>query len=125
MRHQRDAIDALLEAWAGWRITYELYEGTGDSPIAHFRDPVSSHPFGSRVLWYGYICSELSQLNSQMIAELGGDRVSLLVMMYGRPGTIARKAETVGLCIRTMARIRKRARLLAGLFIEQNKRKVS
>ncbi|WP_252180204.1 hypothetical protein [Endozoicomonas sp. 4G] len=125
MRHRPDAIDALLEAWAGWRITYELYEGTGDSPIAHFRDPVSSHPFGSRVLWYGYICSELSQLNSKMIAELGGERVSLLVMMYGRPGTIARKAQQLDLCVRTLARIRKRARRLAELFIERNKRKVS
>ena len=119
MRQRPDAVDALLEAWAAWRITYEVYEGTGDSALARFRDPVSTHPGGPRILWHGHIRSQLSVLNSQLMAELGGERVSLLVMLYGLPGTVARKAQQVALCTRTLARLRKQARQLAGLFIDQ------
>ena len=118
MRRRPDAIDALLDAWAGWRITYELYEGTGDSPIARFRDPVSTHPVGSRILWHGQIRSQLSRLNSQLMADLGGERVTILVMIYGLPGTVQRKAETLSLCTRTLARLRKHARLLVGQFMD-------
>ena len=125
MRQRPDAIDALLEAWAGWRITYELYEGTGDSPISRFRDPVSTHPVGPRVLWHGQIRSQLSVLNSQLMSDLGGERVSLLVMLYGLPGTVARKAQLTNLCTRTLSRLRKRARHLVGLFICHNNQEAS
>lgn len=118
MRARPDALDALLEAWAGWRISYELYEGTGDSAISRFRDPAGQQPCGPRILWYGHIRSQLAQLNSRLMAELDGQTIDRLVLLYGQTGTIARKAQSIDCSTRTLARLRRRARRLAECFLE-------
>lgn len=115
-------MDALLEAWAGWRISYELYEGTGDSAISRFRDPAGQQPCGPRVLWYGHIRSQLAQFNSRLMADLDGQAIDRLILLYGQTGTVARKAQSIDCSTRTLARLRRRARRLAGSFLESHKK---
>ena len=110
MQGRGDVITALLEEWASWRLCYELWQGTGDSPLVRFLSPGGGSVFGSRVLWSGMIGGQLSRLDRALVLELGFPRVLLLLALYGLPGHEKDKAQRLRLSYRTLARVRDRGR---------------
>ncbi|WP_448216942.1 hypothetical protein [Endozoicomonas sp. 2B-B] len=111
-------MDRLLEEWAGWRITYEIYEGTGDSPVSRLLNPAPSTTPGSRILWSGAMNSQLSALNKALIGRLGVYYTTVTAILYGTSGTDRQKAKALRLSYSTLSRLRKKARLVASAFIE-------
>jgi len=121
MRRRPDRTDTLLEAWASWRVCYEIYCGTGDSAISRFLDPASTRHNGTRILWSGRIHSQLSALDSALVCTLGSYRTTLLAYLYGTPGTDSLKCHRLGICCRTLSRVRHRARTVATAFLPEGK----
>lgn len=121
MRRRPDRSDLLLEAWAGWRVSYELYTGTGDSPMARLLDPASTRFAGSRVLWSGRIHSQLSALDSALVSTLDSHHTTLLAYLYGTPGTDSFKSHRLGTCCRTLSRVRHKARQVVAAFLPEDK----
>lgn len=101
--------DRLLEDWAAWRITYELYLGTGHSTCCRILEPAVLRA-GSRPLWTGVVASHLAQVNGRLEAWLPPLAIDVLVIIYGMPGTDRWKAGQMGVSDRTVSRLKKRAR---------------
>ena len=122
MRRRPDRVDTLLEAWASWRVCYELYTGTGDSPVARFLDPYSTrNNHCARVLWQGRIHSQLSALDGALVCGLGTYHTILLAYLYGTPGPDCAKRDTLGVCCRTLSRLRQKARHITSAFLPEDK----
>ena len=112
MARRPDVIDRVLEHWASWRITLELYEGTGPSAIVRFREPACTTLAGSRPLFCGNVSRRLAALNADLAMHLGSN-VNLMLALYGLPGEDSIKARQVGICLSNLNTIRKRARAIA------------
>lgn len=121
MRRRPDRVDTLLEAWASWRVCYEVYCGTGDSAIARFLDPSGTRHQGARVLWSGCVHSQLSALDSALVSTFGTYHCTLLAYLYGTPGTDRIKCDRLSVCCRTLARVRQKAREITAHFLPEPK----
>lgn len=113
MARRPDVIDRVLEHWASWRITLELYEGTGPSAIVRFREPAGTALVGSRPLFQGSTSRRLSALNADLCMHLGAVRVNGLLALYGLPGEDSFKARRLGISLSNLNTVRKRARVIA------------
>lgn len=113
MRRRSDIIDQLLERWASWRITEELYSGTGPSALVRFREPASTRVNGSRLLYFGRRCQNMAALNGDLVSQLGHWQVNVLLMLYGLPGDDSRKVRQFGVNLDDVRRLRKNARDIA------------
>ena len=99
MARRPDVIDRVLEHWASWRITLELYEGTGPSAIVRFREPAGTALVGSRPLFHGCASRRLAALNADLCIHLGPSRIHCLLALYGcRVKTPSRPATSASAC---------------------------
>lgn len=117
-RRRPDTITVLLEEWASWRLCYELYHGTGDSPLSRFLNPGGGSVFGSRVLWSGTIGGQLSKLDKALVVGLGVSRLLMLLALYGLPGHEKDKAQRLQLSYKTLARVRDRGRNIVRDYLD-------
>lgn len=113
MGRRPDTLDRVLEHWASWRLTQELYEGTGPSAIVRFREPAGTAVTGSRPLFYGSASRRLAALNADLCIHLGAVQVNCLLALYGLPGEDSLKARRFGLSLSKLGTIRKQARVIA------------
>ncbi len=113
MRRRPDLTDTLLEHWASWRITLELYEGTGPSAIVRFREPAGTSVSGSRPLFQGMPSRRLSALNADLCIHLGPVKTYLLIALYGLPGEDHFKARRFGISLSAFSAIRRQGRVIA------------
>lgn len=115
MARRPDLIDTLLEDWASWRYIYKSLEfGTGDSVIVHFREPRSTRSAGSVPLWQGRRTGrKLLALDNDLAITLGPKKVAALVVMYGTPGPIDRKAKAMETTVKDLQELRRCARRIA------------
>ena len=113
MARRPDVIDRVLEHWASWRITLELYEGTGPCAIVRFREPAGTTLVGSRPLFQGGTSRRLSALNADLCIHLGPTKINGLLVLYGLPGEDNFKARCLGMSLSNLNTIRKRARVIA------------
>lgn len=101
----------MLEHWASWRITEELYSGTGPSAIVRFREPTGTVRTGSHPLYLGVCDQKLSALNVDLTVTLGHRDLGILLMLYGLPGDEGLKMRQYGLnpagidCLKRSARV--------------------
>ncbi|MCW7552115.1 hypothetical protein NX722_05540 [Endozoicomonas gorgoniicola] len=113
MARKPDVIDRILEHWASWRITLELYEGTGPSSIVRFKEPAGTVNTGSRPLFYGNANRRLAALNADLCINLEALQVNCLLVLYGLPGEDNLKARRFGLSLSKLGTIRKQGRVIA------------
>lgn len=83
MRKKVDAVTRILEDWAAWRLGYELYDGTGASPLVRFQEPGHPAVFRSRPLWDGFIRSELSCFHSRLVVAFTDNQLNILMIIFG------------------------------------------
>ena len=112
MRSRPDTIDRMLEHWASWRMTEEIYTGTGPSSLVHFSEPIGTTAHGTRLLYSGRSNRTMSALNSDLITHLGQRPVNSLLMLYGLPGNEIRKMRQYGISSDNVRTLRKQARII-------------
>ena len=119
MRRRVDHLTRLLEDWAAWRLGYELYAGTGDSPVARFRAPHGRPVYHSTPLWFGTILSQLSRLNGRLLSCMTIKQYKALLVLYGMNGDSVPVAIEMKLCTSRQAarRIQHRARRIVSEFL--------
>lgn len=110
MRRRIDVIDRMLEHWASWRISEELYAGTGPSSLVRFSEPAGTTVNGTRLLYFGRISQRMGALNSDLISYLGRWQVNILLMLYGLPGDEQRKLRQFGVSTDAVRTLRQQAR---------------
>ena len=113
MRRRTSITDRMLEHWASWRITEELYSGTGPSAIVRFREPAGTVRTGSHPLYLGVSDRRLSSLNADLAVTLGHRDVCVLLMLYGLPGDDGLKMRQYGLSPAGVDSLKRRARVVA------------
>ena len=113
MRRRTSITDRMLEHWASWRITEELYSGTGPSAIVRFREPAGTVRTGCHPLYLGVSDRRLSALNADLAVTLGHRDVSVLLMLYGLPGDESLKRHQYGLSPAGIDSLKSRARVVA------------
>ena len=113
MRRRTSVTDRMLEHWASWRITEELYSGTGSSAIARFREPAGTLHSGSHPLYLGVCDRRLSALNGDLAVTLGLRDLGILLVLYGLPGNDGLKMRQYGLSPDAVDSLRRRARVVA------------
>lgn len=119
MKRRVDDLTLLLEFWAEWRQGYELYNSTGDSPLARFADQTTLPVYRSQPLWCGRIAPVLAHLNSRLHSALGAKRLRVLLALYSLSGNSEQKTLQLGLCRsqRSLSRIKQIARRVAAGFL--------
>ena len=110
---RRSIADRMLEHWASWRITRELYSGTGPSAIVRFREPAGTARIGSHPLYLGRCDRKLAALNTDLCLALGHRDICVLLMLYGLPGDEGLKMRQYGLSPAGVDDIKHRARVVA------------
>lgn len=113
MRHRTSVTDRMLEHWASWRITEELYSGTGPSAIVRFREPAGTYRSGSHPLYLGVCDRRLSALNADLAITLGHRDLGVLLTLYGLPGDERLKMRQYGLSPSGVDNLKSRARVVA------------
>ena len=119
-RPKLDIADELLEWWARWLVSLELYDGTGDSMLSRLTEPRSGRPPRSRPLYTGLINHIMSQLDSRLSIGFSTRQRIALATLYGTPGHFYRIAHTVNVPERTLRDWRTRAREVAFRFHREN-----
>ena len=113
MRRRTSVTDRMLERWASWRITEELYTGTGPSAIVRFREPAGTDRTGSFPLYLGICDRRLSALNADLVTAIGHRDLGILLMLYGLPGDDGLKVRHYGLSPDGVDSLKSRARVVA------------
>ncbi len=103
----------MLEHWASWRITEEIYAGTGPSAIVRFREPAGTARTGSHPLYLGVCDQRLSALHADLAITLGHRDLGILLMLYGLPGNDGLKMRQYGLSPSGVDSLKRRARVVA------------
>lgn len=103
----------MLEHWASWRITEELYSGTGPSAIVRFREPAGTVRTGCHPLYLGVCDRKLSALNADLAVTFGHRDLGILMMLYGLPGDDGLKMRQYGLSSSGLDSLKSRARTVA------------
>lgn len=103
----------MLEHWASWRITEEIYAGTGPSALVRFREPAGTARTGSHPLYLGVCDQRLSALHADLAITLGHRDLGILLMLYGLPGNDGLKMRQYGLSPAGVDSLKRRARVVA------------
>ena len=122
MKRRVDNITRLLELWAEWRVFYECYPGTGNSPLARFTDPCGLPVYGSIPLWRGRMHDELAQLNSRLAVALGTRKLWPLLALYGLPGDSESKTIALGYSRTTLRRLKQTARRVVAGYLHHKEK---
>ncbi len=116
-----DAVDVLLEEWATWRVLFHNFEvSTGHSPLVHFNDPRSTVSVGSIPLWYGAKTRPvLLALDHDLSITFDATIVAQLVVCFGTPGSLEKKAKAIEISAYRLQKLSKNARRIALEHISQ------
>ena len=117
MRRRPDIPDQILERWASWRLNSLTEIGTGPCALVRFREPAGTALAGSRSLYLGRSCPAMAALNAHLVSQLGREKVSLLLALYGLPGDDYPKIRALGISQNGVKRLRKTARTIARYHI--------